>query len=71
MIYDGNDILTPQTEEGITEVKWIKKVDRENAVKADGKGFNLRGTLVPISKNLRLIQFINKNFNTDLFNLVK
>ena len=55
----------------MAKVKWIKKVDRENAVKADGMGFNLRGTLVPISKNLRLIQFVNKEFNTDLYNLVR
>ena len=43
---------------------------RENAVKAAGMGFNLRGALVPISKNSKMIQFINRSFSTDLYKLV-
>ena len=53
----------------IARVKWIRKYDRNNAIKASGKGFNLRGTLVPISKNSKMIQFINKEFGVDLDNL--
>ncbi len=54
----------------MAKVKWIRKEDRENAVKAAGMGFNLRGTLVSISKNSKLNQLINKAFNTDLYKLV-
>ena len=54
----------------MAKIKWIKKLDRDNAIEPSGKGFNLRGALVPISKNAKMVQFINKAFNTDLNELV-
>jgi hypothetical protein len=55
----------------MAKVKWIKKVSRDKAIKASGKGFNLRGSLVPISSNTKMIQFINRSFNANLNELVK
>jgi hypothetical protein len=55
----------------MAKVKWIKKLNRDDAIKASGKGLNLRGALVPISKNSKMIQFINRSFNTDLNEVVR
>jgi hypothetical protein len=68
--YDGNKNNLNKCQY-MAKVKWIKKVDREDAVKAAGKGFNLRGTLVSLSKNPKMIQFINRAFSTDIYKLVK
>ena len=67
--YDGNKNNLSKCQY-MAKVKWIRVVDRNNAVKASGKGYNLRGALVPISKNLKMIQFINKSFSTDLYKLL-
>lgn len=67
--YDGNKNNLNKCQY-MAKVKWIKKEGRENAVKAAGMGFNLRGALVPISKNSKMIQFINRSFSTNLYKLV-
>ena len=67
--YDGNKNNLNKCQY-MVKVKWIKKEDRENAVKAAGMSFNLRGTLVPISKNSKMIDFIKKAFSIDLYKLV-
>jgi len=55
----------------MARIKWIKVFERDNAIKASGKGLSLRGALFPISKNTKMIKFINKAFNTDLNGLVR
>ncbi|MDF1591856.1 MAG: GIY-YIG nuclease family protein [Desulfobacterales bacterium] len=68
--YDGNKNNLNNCQY-MAKIKWIKTLDRDAAVKASGKGFNLRGALVSISKNSKMIQFINRELGTDLNKLAK
>ena len=55
----------------MSKVRWIKKVQREDAKKVMGISANLRGTKASISKNTKLIEFINREFKVKLKDLVK
>ena len=68
--YDRN-VNQPNKCQYIAGLKWIKKLERDKAIKASGKGFNLRGSLVTMSKNTKMIGFINSRFSADLYALVR
>ena len=54
----------------IAKVKWIRKVQKEEAKKVKGINVNLRGTKASISKNMTLIKFLNQEFKINLLDLV-
>jgi len=55
----------------IAKVKWIRKLQKEEAKKVKGINVNLQGTKASISKNMMLINFINREFKINLLDLVK
>jgi len=54
----------------MAKVKWISKIQREEAKKVSGINVNLRGTKTSISKNVKLIKLIDQQFKIKLLDLV-